>query len=144
MATTPLSMEEFRALAAIAGARRQIMVNMFSGTQLKFGKAASGRIKGDKSNTLDFAVVDCLFWAASGAKCRFESELFGVASCHDSEPKARPRTTEAYTDSSSFFVKARFTRVTQSFDRGIGLAQIIRMRHSQPHRRKSDSGCFHD
>jgi hypothetical protein len=105
---------------------------------------ALGRINGDKSNTLGFAVVDCLFWAASGAKCRFESELFGVASCHDSEPKGRPRTTEAYTDSSSFFVKARFTRVTQSFGRGIGLAQIIRMRHSQLHRRKSDPGCFHD
>ncbi len=41
MATTPLSMDEFRALAAIAGARRQIMVNMFAGTQLKFGKAAA-------------------------------------------------------------------------------------------------------
>jgi hypothetical protein len=37
----PLSREEFIALAEIAKARRQIMVNMFSGTQLKFGTLAS-------------------------------------------------------------------------------------------------------
>jgi hypothetical protein len=38
---TALSREEFIALAEIAKARRQVMVNMFSGTQLKFGTLAS-------------------------------------------------------------------------------------------------------
>lgn len=37
----PLSQEEFIALAEIAKTRRQVMVNMFSGTQLKFGTLAS-------------------------------------------------------------------------------------------------------
>ena len=38
MATTqPLSMNEFRALSALAGARRDVLVNTFKGTQLKFG-----------------------------------------------------------------------------------------------------------
>ena len=37
MATQPLSMNEFRALSALAGARRDILVNTFKGTQLKFG-----------------------------------------------------------------------------------------------------------
>lgn len=36
-----LSREEFMALAEIAKARRQLMVNMFTGTQLKFGTLAS-------------------------------------------------------------------------------------------------------
>lgn len=36
-----LSREEFLALGAIAKARRQTMVNMFSGTQLKFGRTAT-------------------------------------------------------------------------------------------------------
>ena len=31
----------------------------------------------DESNKLGIAVVEYLFWAASGAKCGFESELFG-------------------------------------------------------------------
>jgi hypothetical protein len=41
-----------------------------------------------------------------------------VPSCQISEPKGRPRMTEAFTDSSSFFVKGRFIRGTQSAGRG--------------------------
>jgi hypothetical protein len=37
MPGTPLSFEEFRAMGELAKARRQLVVNMFSGTQLKFG-----------------------------------------------------------------------------------------------------------
>ncbi|RYF75968.1 MAG: hypothetical protein EOO29_23255 [Comamonadaceae bacterium] len=43
MATAALSRAEFMALAEIAKARRQITVNMFSGTQLKFGLAATAQ-----------------------------------------------------------------------------------------------------
>ncbi|MEY4750593.1 MAG: hypothetical protein RIQ60_2807 [Pseudomonadota bacterium] len=44
MATQALSMDEFRALAAIAGARRQIMVNMFAGTELRFGTKSAAEV----------------------------------------------------------------------------------------------------
>ncbi|MBP1475130.1 hypothetical protein J7I44_12525 [Frateuria sp. MAH-13] len=37
MPTATLSVEEFRALGELAKARRQLLVNMFAGTQLKFG-----------------------------------------------------------------------------------------------------------
>lgn len=40
MPGTALSREEFVALGEIAKARRRLMVNMFTGTQLKFGKTA--------------------------------------------------------------------------------------------------------
>ena len=45
--------------------------------QIKSEGLAFGRRKGDKSNKLGCAVVDCLFRSASGAKCGFESQLFG-------------------------------------------------------------------
>jgi hypothetical protein len=40
MPTAPLSREEFLALGELAKARRMLLVNMFAGTQLKFGMAS--------------------------------------------------------------------------------------------------------
>ena len=40
----PLSREEFLALGEIAKERRRVMVNMFSGTQLKFGRKSSAEV----------------------------------------------------------------------------------------------------
>ncbi|UGB39149.1 hypothetical protein [Frateuria soli] len=40
MPTTPLSRGEFLAMGELAKARRQLLVNMFAGTQLKFGLAS--------------------------------------------------------------------------------------------------------
>ncbi|MBD8880157.1 hypothetical protein IHE49_06660 [Rhodanobacter sp. 7MK24] len=40
MPSTPLSRAEFTALGELAKARRQLMVNMFGGTKLKFGSTS--------------------------------------------------------------------------------------------------------
>ena len=40
MPSTPLSRAEFIAMGELAKARRQLVVNMFGGTRLKFGSAS--------------------------------------------------------------------------------------------------------
>jgi len=40
MPSTPLSIEEFKAMGELARARRQLVVNMFGGTELKFGTSS--------------------------------------------------------------------------------------------------------